>query len=720
MEAKQALRDVVSEICEGLESGMEARFWNCLEHLVNKYARRNAHLLQIRDDMQRKIDTFHFEHPEIQADSLGTNSRYVDFLKNIGYLVPEEKAEIATTNVDDEIGSIAGPQLVCPVDKARFVLKACNARWGSMMDAVYASNILPGSWDGPWSKDRALATFKFIDSFMDECFPLASGVSWSHVQNISLENATELAFEVDGRKGTLVDPSVFIGFMVNDLESRYVLKKHGLHIEIVTNRTTQLGEIHHAGISDVNFESATTAILDMEDSVSAVDADDKALCYRNFASVMRGDLTCTMENGKVRALAEDKGPFTAVGSTTTFSLPGRVLVLVRNVGLSIYNDMVTLDDQEVPEHIVDAVVTGLCALHDLQRSPLQRNSKAGSVYVVKPKMHGPDEVQMVMELFEDVEKALGLSPLTMKVGIMDEERRTSINLQTCIARAAHRIAFINTGFLDRVGDEIHTSMKLGPFFPKMKIRAQPFLAAYEDHNVLCGLEAKFSGKAQIGKGMWAQCDDMAGLVKVKIGHPKAGANTAWVPSPSGATVHSMHYHQVNVSEVQKMLVHASREQLLQKILSPPVMSEPLPSDEINRDLDESCQSMLGYVVRWVDQGIGCSKVPDFNDMNLMEDRATLRISSQLLANWLRFGIITHAQFEASLKKMAIVVDRQNAHDKTYFPIAPNYDQSLAFQAARRLVLEGEKSPSGLTEPVLHDFRKQAKRHKNRVQGRSSL
>jgi malate synthase len=485
-----------------------------------------------------------------------------------------------------------------------------------------------------------------------------------------------------------------------------LLKNNGLHIEIVFDKTSQLGKVHHAGVSDIVFESALTAILDMEDSVAAVDAEDKAQCYRNMAGIMRGDLKW----GK-RELEKPKGPYTPLGGGKDFHLPGRVVALVRNVGLSMYSDMVTMDGEEVPEHFVDAMVTALTACHELKRPKGQRNSAAGSVYIVKPKMHGPDEVQMVMEMFTAVEDLIGIPKLTMKVGIMDEERRTTSNLQTCISRASERVVFINTGFLDRVGDEIHTSMELGPMYPKMQIRQQPFLAKYEAHNVHCGIKAKFSGRAQIGKGMWAQPDDMAGLYKQKVGHPQAGANTAWVPSPVGATVHVMHYHQVNVKDVQANIKRDTpREEFLSVILSPPV----LPSDykpsavEIQHELDENCQSILGYVVRWVEQGIGCSKVPDLKDVQLMEDRATLRICSQLLANWIKHGLITQAQLDEALKKMSAIVDKQNSKDKSYQAMTGNWDKSLGFQAALALVAHGTSAKNGLTEPVLHSYRRKAK------------
>jgi malate synthase len=566
---------------------------------------------------------------------------------------------------------------------------------------------------------RAKATFSFVDAFLSENFPL-SGATWEAATGVS-RSGQDLVVTVGSKHCKLQDTASFVGFLEASPESRYLLKKNGLHIEIVVNNTTQLGKHHHAGIADIVVESALTAILDMEDSVAAVDAEDKAQCYKNFAAVMRGDLECTMENGELRSLASDKGPYTRPGKGEQFMLPGRVVALIRNVGLSMYNDMITFDGEAVPEHLVDILVTALCACHDLKRPVEQRNSKAGSVYVVKPKMHGPDEVAFVMELFQDAEKAMNLPPLTLKVGVMDEERRTTVNLQTCISRASQRIAFVNTGFLDRVGDEIHTSMRLGPFYPKMKIRAQPFLAAYEDNNVAAGLQAQFGGRAQIGKGMWAQPDNMEGLYKQKVGHPKAGANTAWVPSPIGATVHALHYHQVSVADVQKTLKFQPHADLLKKILSPPIMLDKhqLSAAEIQQELDENCQSILGYVVRWVDQGVGCSKVPDLSDVQLMEDRATLRISSQLCANWLRHGIISEAQFEAALQKMAVIVDKQNAHDKAYIPLSPSCN-GPAFEAARHLVLDGESAANGLTEPVLTKFRRQVKAAARPVQVRSSL
>jgi len=721
---QEPLKQVIKEICQGLETGKEAQFWKGLEDIIGKYASRNRELLNKREEIQDKIDSWHASHKQVHAEELGKSEEYRAFLLKIGYIVPEEAGELSTSSVDPEIGSIAGPQLVCPIDKARFVLKACNARWGSMFDTVFASNILEekklaqGANAG-W--DQARETFAFVNTFLDECFPLTAS-SWSNVTGITAD-AGKLTFTLETAKSTatLRSPEAFIG--VAKGKACYVLKHNGLHIELVIDKSHKIGALHPAGIADVQFESAVTAILDMEDSVAAVDAEDKVECYRNFAGVMRGDLTVKMDDGKTRSLAKDRGPYTSP-SSAEFYLPGKVVSLIRNVGPSMYTDMVTFHGQEVPEHFVDAMVSALCALHDLRRPVKERNSPAGSVYIVKPKMHGPDEVQMVTEMFEDVEKALGLPAMTMKMGVMDEERRTTANLPTCIARAKSRLIFINTGFLDRVGDEIHTSMVLGPFFPKMKIRQQPFLKAYEDHNVLCGIQAKFAGRAQIGKGMWAEPDNMAGMVKAKIGHPKSGANCAWVPSPVGATVHAMHYHQVDVAAVQRGLKHRPREELLRDILSPPIMGEvdahKMKADEVSQEVDECCQSILGYVVRWVEMGVGCSKVPNMQDVQLMEDRATLRISSQLMANWILHGLITESQVDASLQKMSVIVDKQNEEDSDYVRLGPHFEQSLAFQAAKQLILNGRRAASGLTEPVLHKFRRQAKLAKSKGAAKSAV
>lgn len=699
-----ALTRGIKEVCLGLDSSKEVQFWSGIENLIKKYAKRNRDLLNVRDKLQQDIDVWYDQHPDIAAHELGSNEEYVNFLKQIGYLVPEENVEATTSGVDPEIGCIAGPQLVCPIDKARFALKACNGRWGSLFDAIYASNVCGDVLTGPFSEERSQQTIQFVDKFFDEAFPLKKGL-WGGIKMLSVLDGK---LSVDGTQ--LQDENQFVGFDTSTATTKILLQKNGLHVEIVLDRTTKVGKVHHAGISDVILESALTAILDMEDSVSVVDAEDKAVCYNTFAGVMRGSLSCTMEDGQVRSLAGNRGPYTKPGTSTTFSLPSRAVALIRNVGLSMYTDMVTYHGEDVPEHFVDAMATGLCALHDFARPVAERNSKAGSVYIVKPKMHGPDEVSMVNEMFDDVEMALGLPPCSLKIGIMDEERRTTVNLSTCIARAKDRIVFINTGFLDRVGDEIHTSMKLGPFMPKSKIRQQPFLKAYEDYNVLCGLAAKFQGKAQIGKGMWAEPDNMAGMLKAKIGHPKAGANCAWVPSPAAGTVHAMHYHMVDVLAVQKSLANVPRKELLKTILCPPVMSltqTPPPAD-VQRELEENCQSILGYVVRWVENGVGCSKVPDLNNVQLMEDRATLRISSQFLANWLLHQVIIKADVDIALQKMALIVDEQNKADKAYVRMGPQFDSSFAFQAAKCLIFDGSKAPSGLTEPVLHRFRRMAK------------
>jgi len=715
LRAEPALAAAIRSICVGLEEGTERAFWTGLHQLTKQFGPRNAQLLQRREDMQRSIDRWHAEHPEASAATLGENREYVDFLRRIGYLQPQAPpAEASTPSVDREIGAVAGPQLVCPIDKARFVLNSCNARWGSLFDAVYASNILGGSPSGPWARARALDTFVFVDAFLSKHFPLGSPASprqWEDVTGLEIRDGRLCVDFPCMPACSLEDPSQLVGYTGRaSAPSRVLLYHNGLHVELVLDGTTKLGRLHHAGVSDVIVEAALTAILDMEDSVAVVDAEDKAVCYRNLASVMRGDLRADLGGGRVRELAGPRGPYLSPDGRVRFTLPGRTLAMVRNVGLSMYTDMVTVDGHEVPEHFVDAMATALCAKHDLARPDEQRNSQSGSVYVVKPKMHGPEEVAMVTEMFEFVERALGLPPLTVKIGIMDEERRTTANLAACIGAAAQRVCFINTGFMDRVGDEIHTSMAMGPAFPKERIKAQPFFQAYESQNVLCGLQADLPGRAQIGKGMWAQPDNMAGLLKTKGAHPSSGASCAWVPSPQAAVVHALHYHEVDVAQAQRDARHPPREALLAAILCPPVMSaaERPSAAEVQQELEESCQSILGYVARWVEQGVGCSKVPDLQGVQLMEDRATLRISSQLLASWLRHGVVTDEQLGAAMIKMARVVDGQNANDAAYRPMSAAPDRSLAFQAALRLVRGGAELPSGLTEPVLHSFRRLAK------------
>jgi len=716
LRAEPVLAAAVSGICDGLEEGIEKAFWSGLQGLIEQFGPRNAALLQKRADMQRSIDAWHAAHPEASAAGLGSNREYVEFLRGIGYLQgpAQGKVEASTCNVDPEIGAIAGPQLVCPIDKARFVLNSCNARWGSLFDATYASNILGPAPSGPWAKARALDTIAFVDAFLSKCFPLrglAAQRQWEAATGLAVRDGQLWVTLPDMPACGLKDPSQLVGYTGRpSAPSRVLLRHNGLHVEVVLDGTTKLGRLHHGGVSDVVVEAAITAILDMEDSVAVVDADDKSVCYQNLASVMRGDLQADLGGGKVRRIAGPRGPYMSPNGRMRFTLPGRTLAMVRNVGLSMYTDMVTVGGKEVPEHFVDAMATALCAKHDLARPHEQRNSQNGSVYVVKPKMHGPEEVAMVVDMFEFVERAVGLPPLTVKLGIMDEERRTTANLMACIGAASQRVCFINTGFMDRVGDEIHTSMAMGPAFPKERIKAQAFFQAYEDHNVLCGLRAGLPGRAQVGKGMWAQPDNMEGLLKAKGAHPRAGASCAWVPSPQAAVVHALHYHEVDVAQAQRDLKHPPHEQLLAAILCPPVMSpsERPSGEEVQQELEESCQSILGYVVRWVEQGVGCSKVPDLRGVQLMEDRATLRISSQLLASWLRHGVVTDQQLDAAMRKMARVVDEQNVGDAAYRPMCTALDQSLAFQAAGQLVRDGCRLPSGLTEPVLHTFRRRAK------------
>lgn len=710
----------ITEICEGLPAGTEDNFFKGLEVVLQNFAPRNRELLLQRDRLQRQLDSWYQSHPGVKASELGKNKEYFKFLRRIGYIVDATTAPVCTTNVDPEITSTPSPQLVCPIDNARFALNAVNARWGSLLDCVYGSNIIAASPPkGPHNDAHAQKTFAYCDDFLSETFPLNQG-DFRKATGFEVHDGLLQVLLGDGQRTGLKNPALFAGYTGEPKALMSVLLKHNaLHIEIILDRTSMIGKSHHAGISDIQVESACTSILDMEDSVAAVDAEDKAVCYRNFAGVMRGDLTADLGNGKKRGINKDRGPFTPPGGGSSFTLSGRGLIFIRNVGLSLYTDMVRFDGEEVPEHIIDAMVTGLCAMHDRALTSGRKNSTSGSIYIVKPKMHGPDEVGMVAEMFSAVERSLGFVQRTMKMGVMDEERRTSVNLPAVFNKSGRRIVFANTGFLDRVGDEIHSCMSLGPVCPKKAIKKMPFFQAYEDNNVMNGLRSGFPGHAQIGKGMWAEPDNMAEMLKTKAASgPKAGGNCAWVPSPSAAVLHAIHYHQVSVKEVHEALTQkipelrddGRPEDLVAQILCPPVMvsRDQLSPEEIQKELEENCQSILGYVVRWVDMGIGCSKVPDLSDVNLMEDRATLRINSQLLANWMKYGLINEAQLDAAMRKMAVVVDKQNAGVKGYRPMAPNVEHSLGYTAGWCLVKEGVDAKNGLTEPVLHRFRKMAK------------
>jgi len=695
-----------SEVLPGLDLS-EEHFWTSLEKIINEFSPKNKTLLGIRESMQGQIDAWHLANPG-QEKNLDA---YKNFLKEIGYLLEEGgDFKITTANVDPEIASIAGPQLVVPVMNARFALNAANARWGSLYDALYGTDMISeengASRAGAYNPVRGDKVIEFAKNFLDKNFTI-DNASYSDVNSFNIKNGRLEISLLNGETTNLINNNQFQGYKGSaEQPAGVLLKNNGLHAEIQIDPDHSVGATDPAGIKDVLLESAITTIQDCEDSVAAVDGEDKVVVYRNWLGLMKGDLKETFIKGgaeMTRSLNPDRNYIAPDGSNLRLS--GRSLMLVRNVGHLMTNPAI-LDQNgdEVPEGILDAMFTICIAMHDLNGNSEVQNSEAGSIYIVKPKMHGPDEVQFTCDLFSAVEKSLNLNQLTAKIGIMDEERRTTVNLKECIRVAKDRVIFINTGFLDRTGDEIHTSMEAGPMIPKAEMKQQPWILAYEDWNVDSGLETGFKGNAQIGKGMWPMPDEMLNMYETKTMHPESGANCAWVPSPTGATLHAMHYHQILVSERQEKLLERPKASL-DDILTIPVMSnaKSLSREDVQKELDNNAQGILGYVVRWVDQGVGCSKVPDINNIGLMEDRATCRISSQHIANWLHHSVCSEDQVIETMKRMAIIVDQQNSGDPTYQPMAPSYD-GIAFQAACNLAIQGRAQPSGYTEPILHAMR----------------